>query len=136
MVIQGMVNLCSEVHVAISVEAGEMFSADQVQEMISAALVQEALMDVFIHVVEAGGDDKAWLDRVVDVADGKSGVVVWSGREDILKLCAENGIETKKVVHVPGIDGEVLRGQIKSGNHEWRKAVPAGAMDVVMDSLN
>tara|TARA_B100001123_G_C14406459_1_gene668968 strand:- start:81 stop:503 length:423 start_codon:yes stop_codon:yes gene_type:complete len=132
MVIQGMANLCSEVHVVISVDATEaMYSVEKVREMISGALLNEGLTDVFIQAVEVSEDDGEWLDAVLEVAEGKDGVVIWSGRDDVIELCEANGVETKRVTHVPGIDGEEIRDLITAGDSAWRSKVPGATIDVV-----
>lgn len=132
MVIQGMANLCNEVHVVISVDSAEaMYSVEKVREMISGALLNEGLTDVYIQSVGVSDDDGEWLDSVLEVAEGKEGAVIWSGRDEILELCEANGVETKRVVHVPGIDGEEIRDLIMAGDTAWRAKVPGATIDVV-----
>ena len=132
MVIQGMANVCSEVHVVISVDPAEaMYSVEKVREMISGALLNEGLTDVYIQSVEVSEDDGEWLDAILEVAEGRDEVVVWSGRREVLELCGANGVETKRVVHVPGIDGDEIREKIAAGDTTWREKVPGATIDVV-----
>jgi len=49
----------------------------------------------------------------------------------------ERNIPTKKIVPVPSIDGAAIRAAIVAGNvDEWRKKIPSGALDVVMEIVN
>ena len=84
-----------------------------------------------VYLVSEGEDDGEWLDAVLEVAEGKDGVVIWSGRDDVIELCEANGVETKRVTHVPGIDGEEIRDLITAGDSAWRSKVPGATIDVV-----
>lgn len=112
------------------------FTAEERREMISAALLAEDIMDANIVVVPDGGDDAAWVKRVLDaVGIDSSDVSVWNAKAEVRAAFEAAGVSTKKVVPVPGIDGGEMRRQMREGGTEWRKRIPSGAIDVIMDSL-
>lgn len=141
MVIQGMVKTAGNPIIVIcdplkADSAGaDMFTLEERREMISAALLSADIMDATIVTCKDAERDGDWVNYVLDAAEKRHDVVVWSGREDVRSACEASGIPTKKIVPVPGIDGAILRDQMRSGNGEWRKKVPAGALDVIEEAL-
>lgn len=141
LVIQGMVKTMGNPIIVICDPmkpdaAGEdMFTLDERREMISSALLSANIMDATIVTCKDAGNDADWVKYVLDAAEKHSDVVIWSGRDEIRAAFEAAGIATKKIVHVPGIDSAVLREQMRAGSGEWRKKVPAGALDVIEDVL-
>ncbi len=136
MVIQGMVKTMGNPIIVIcdpqkTDSVTSLFTLEQRREMISAALMSADIMDATIVTCKDAPSDKDWVTFVMDAAGHSSDVVMWSGREDVRKAFEDAGYQTKKIVHVPGIDGEELCRMMKSGDTSWRKKVPAGAMDVI-----
>jgi nicotinamide mononucleotide adenylyltransferase len=117
------------------VDGEDMFTLEERREMISAALLSADIMDATIVSCKDAGNDADWVKYVLDAAEKRTDVVMWSGREDIRAVFEAAGISTKKIVPVPGIDGETLRSQMRAKNGEWRKKVPAGTLDVIEDAL-
>lgn len=135
MVVQGMIKTCGNVTIVICDE-GKLtpdapYTVEQRREMISAALLAKDIMDATIVVVRDGGEDVVWAKRVLDEAGG-SEPYVWSGREEIRAIFEGLGVQTKKIVPVPGISSDDIRAKKAAGNSEWRKHIPAGAIDVLM----
>lgn len=141
LVIQGMVKTVGNPIIVIcdplkpEASGDDMFTLDERREMISAALLSADIMDATIVTCKDAAGDADWVKYVLDAAEKQRDVVVWSGREDVRAAFEAAGISTKKIVPVPGIDGAALREQMRLGNSEWRKKVPAGALDVVEDAL-
>ncbi len=138
MVVQGMMKACGNVTIVICDEkkksADAPFTAEQRREMISAALLAKDIMDATIVVVDDGGEDAAWVTRVLSAADEPSDAMVWSGNEHVRALFEAAGVATKKIVPVPGIDGAEIRKLMAENNPNFRKHIPSGAIDVVMAS--
>lgn len=139
MVVQGMHKAFGNVTIVVCDEGRKSdeapFSVDKRREMISAALLAKDIMDASIVVVRDMPDDADWVDHVLDAAGRPSEPFVWSGNEHVRALFEEKGIATKKVVPVPGISSEDIRAKMKAGDANWRKHVPSGAIDVVMEAL-
>ncbi|MBI1908233.1 adenylyltransferase/cytidyltransferase family protein [Candidatus Uhrbacteria bacterium] len=139
MVVQGMVKSCGNACIVICDEgkagADAPFTVEQRREMISAALLAKDIMDATIVVVKDGGEDAQWAHRVLDECGNPEGATVWSGREEVRALFEGMGVATKKVVPVPGISSETIREQMVANNPEFRKHIPSGAIDVVMDAI-
>lgn len=112
-----------------------LFTLEERREMISAALLAADIMDATIVTAKDAASDADWVRYVLDAAEKKNDVVVWSGREEVRTAFEAQGIPTKKIVPVPGIDAQVLRAHMRAGNGEWRKKVPAGALDVIEEVL-
>ena len=139
MVIQGMVKTMGDPIIVIcdpmKPDAEDMFTLEQRREMISSALLSADIMDATIVTCKDAPEDANWVKYVMDSAGNPQDIVMWSGRDDVRKYFEEAGYQTKKIVHVPGIDGAELRAQMKAGDTSWRKKVPAGAMDTVDEIL-
>lgn len=141
LVLQGMVKTVGNPIVVIcdptklDTESEDLFTLEERREMISAALLSADIMDATIVTCKDAGNDADWVKYVLDAAEKRSDVVMWSGRDGVRSAFEAAGIPTKKIVPVPGIDGEALRTQMRAGNGEWRKKVPAGALDVIEDAL-
>ena len=141
LVIQGMVKAVGNPVIVIcdplksQADGEDMFTLEERREMISAALLSADIMDATIVSCKDAGNDADWVKYVLDAAEKRTDVVMWSGREEIRSAFEAAGIATKKIVPVPGIDGETLRSQMRAKNGEWRKKVPAGALDVIEDAL-
>ncbi len=136
MVIEGMVNAGGTAVVVIcEPDSDALFSTDDVREMISAALLEENMMDVTIASVADCDDDAEWVDKVLEVAGGDD-IVVWSGKDEVRELFEAQGVPTKKISEVPGHVTEEIKEMIESGSGGWRSKVPAGAMDVIEKKVN
>ncbi len=141
LVIQGMVKAVGNPIIVIcdpakvQPEGDDLFTLEERREMISAALLSADIMDATIVACKDAENDADWVKYVLDAAEKRNDVVMWSGREEIRAAFEAAGIPTKKIVPVPGIAGETLRAQMRAGDGEWRKKVPAGALDVIDDSL-
>jgi nicotinamide-nucleotide adenylyltransferase len=141
MVIQGMVKAVGNPIVVIcdplkpDVAGEDVFTLEERREMISSALLSADIMDATIVTCKDAGSDADWVKYVLDAAEKRNDVVMWSGKEDVRAAFEAAGIATKKIVPVPGIDAAVLREQMRTGNGEWRKKVPVGALDVVEEAL-
>lgn len=141
LVIQGMVKAVGNPFIVIcdsvksQPDGEDMFTLEERREMISAALLSADIMDATIVSCKDAENDADWVTYVLDATEKRDDVVMWSGREDVRSAFEAEGIPTKKIVHVPGIDSETLRSQMRAKNGEWRKKVPAGALDVIEDAL-
>ena len=141
MVIQGMVKTAGNPIIVIcdplkADAAGEdLFTLDERREMISSALLSADIMDATIVTCKDAGNDADWVKYVLDAAEKHTDITMWSGKEEVRAAFEAAGVPTKKIVPVPGIDGAALREQMRAGNGEWRKKVPAGAMDVAEEAL-
>lgn len=141
LVIQGMVKAVGNPIIVVcdplkpDASGDDMFTLDERREMISAALLSADIMDATIVTCKDAGNDADWVKYVLDAAEKHTDVVMWSGKEEVRAAFEAAGISTKKIVPVPGIDGALLREQMRSGNGEWRKKIPAGALDVVEEVL-
>ncbi len=127
---------CGKVVIVICHEPGDkaeddLFSREQVREMISATLLDEDIVDATIVLASDCTDDDEWVDKVMEEAGRPEGAMVWSGNENVLALFEKHDVKTKKIVPVPGIVGAELREMIKSGDAGWKKKVPAGTKRVV-----
>ncbi len=139
LVVQGMMKIHGNATIAIcdgkSEHGGDTpFTVAQRHEMISAALLSADITEATIVDVTDKPTDEQWVDAVTDAAGHPREPLVWSGREEIRAMFEEKKIETKKIVPVPGIDGAAVRAAIVAGKvDEWRKKIPAGALDVMME---
>lgn len=137
LVVQGMMKACGNVTIVICDEGKQgqdsPFTVDQRREMISAALLARDIMDATIMVVKDGGEDEQWARRVLDECGNPSDAYVWSGREEVREVFEKLGVQTKKVVPVPGISSDDIRAKMRDGNADWRKHIPSGAIDVAME---
>lgn len=138
LVVQGMMKIHGNATIAICDGKSESdidrpFTLAQRHEMISAALLSADILDATIVDVADKMSNEEWADAVLDAAGNPSEPLIWSGREDVRLIFEEKNIPTKKIVHVPNIDGAAIREALASGNIDaWRKKIPAGAIDVVM----
>lgn len=112
-------------------EKEQPFSLDERREMISAALLSADIMDATIVTVKDSESDDNWATHVLDAAGDPAEPVVWSGNEKVRDIFAARGIETKKIVPVPGHVGAEIREMMEKGDGAWRKKIPAGALDVI-----
>ncbi|HRH32210.1 MAG TPA: adenylyltransferase/cytidyltransferase family protein [bacterium] len=139
MVVQGMMKVSDNVVVVIcegkSADGNDLFSLDQRRDMIGAALLAANIMDATIAVVKDAETDEAWAHHVLDVSGNPAEPIIWSGNEDVRKIFEAKGVATKKIVPVPGIVGEDIRKMIREKNPTWRSKIPAGALDIIVDTL-
>jgi nicotinamide-nucleotide adenylyltransferase len=139
LVVKGMTKICDRVIVAVchsaDSERGELFSKEQIQEMISEALMSERLMDVEIKFVPNCQTDDEWGDRIIELADGDE-LTIWSGRNEVISLFTFLGVKTKPIVHVPGHESDVILEAILAGNDsEWRSKVPESIIKTIENSI-
>lgn len=134
MVVQGMMKLCDKVIIVVCCgdKKGDddLFSTEDVREMISAALLDEDIIDAEIHVLQDCPADDLWVGQLKDLGEGRA-VQIWSGKADVLAAAETAGLAIKKVVPVPGHDGADIRAQIKAEDHAWEKKVTKPVADVV-----
>ena len=131
MVVKGMAKVCGKLKLIVCCgDEDPLFTEDEVREMLSATLLEEDLLDAEIHVLNNCMEDEEWVDRLVEFGEGQE-VQVWSGNEDVLALCESQGVNTKKIVHVPGHDSEEIADWIRTGAKEWQAKVPKGVANVV-----
>jgi nicotinamide-nucleotide adenylyltransferase len=140
LVVKGMMQACSQTVVVICHDpddAGmdDIMTNEQVREAISAALLAEDIVDANIAVVSDCKGDDEWVDKILEAAGNPEDAAVWSGNDHVLGIFESHNIETKKITHVPGIDGEEIRGMIKEKDGTWRTKVPKGALDVVEKAI-
>ncbi len=139
MVVNGMMKTCGRGVIVIcnngegQLGADDLFSEEEVREMISAALLAEDIVDADIVVVHDCAEDKEWLDKVLEAAGDPEEPMIWSGNDNVLALAEEAGIATKKIVPVPGHVSAEIREMIKNNDRGWMEKVPGGANDIVMD---
>ena len=136
MVVKGMVKSCPNVTIVICFgDRGDddLFSTEQVREMITAALLDAEIMDATIAEVEDCSDDAEWADKVLEAAGFPENAQVWSGDEDVHALFEKIDVRTQKISPVPGFVGKEIRKMISSDDKEWRSKIPAGALDIVYD---
>ena len=142
LVVQGMMKIHGNATIAICEGKSEHgsdtpFTVAQRHEMISAALLSADITEATIVDVVDKPTDEQWVDAVLDAAGRPQEPLVWSGRDEIRAMFDTKKIPTKKIVPVPNIDGAAIRAAIVSGKvDEWRKKIPAGALDVVMEIVN
>jgi len=138
MVVQGMMKLSDNVIIVIchdATSADEPFTLEQRREMISAALLSADIMDATITTVKDTPSDADWAQHVMEAAEMPAEATVWSGNEEVRKIFEAKGIATKKIVPVPGIVAAEIRQMIKDKNPAWRSKVPAGALDVIEETM-
>ncbi|MBU1126458.1 MAG: hypothetical protein ABH826_01460 [Patescibacteria group bacterium] len=139
LVVKGMIKSCSRSVIVICCGADDqmgsddLFTSDQIREMISAALLAEDIVDAEIVIVYDCDEDEEWLDKIIEAADNPDSPTIWSGNENVLALAEAQGIASKKISLVPGHVSKEIREMIKSGDRGWMEKMPAGAIDVVMD---
>ena len=128
-----MVKSCSNVVIAIchSKNKKDIFTKDEVREMISSALLAEDIVDATIVEVEDTLEDADWVEALLEAANNPGEVKVWTGDDTVRELMAKRNIAVQNISPVPGFNGEEIRQMIKTKNSEWRSKIPAGAIDVV-----
>lgn len=138
MVVKGMVKANPNTVIVICCPDGEdqLFSADEVREMISAALLEAEIHDATIVQVNDCATDEEWADKVLEAAGWPAEATIWSGDESVRGIFEKMEIKTQKISLVPGFNGEEIRGMIREKNDEWRSKIPAGAMDVIFKKMN
>ncbi|MFH1711895.1 MAG: hypothetical protein ABH846_01515, partial [Patescibacteria group bacterium] len=124
LVVKGMMKACGKVMIVICHNGNEMFTTDEVREMISGALLGEDIVDATIVEVADCTEDSEWADKVLEVAERPTDPIIWSGDEAVRKIFEDMGVKTQKIALVPGITGEGLRQSIKTSDDSWRKQVP------------
>lgn len=116
--------------------ADHPFTIAQRKEMVGAALLAADITEATITDATDRATHGEWVDAVMDAAGHPKDALVWSGKEDVRAMFEEKGIATKKIVPVPGIDGDAIRAAIVAGNiASVRAHIPAGAIDVVTNTL-
>ena len=139
LVVQGMMKIHGNATIVIcdgkhERGADHPFTIAQRHEMISAALLGADITEATIVDVTDRPTHEAWVDAVLDAAGHPQDPLVWSGKEDVRAIFEAKNIATKKIVPVPGIDGEAIRSAIANGKIDSVRAkIPAGAIDVVMN---
>lgn len=138
MVVQGMIKSCGQAVIVIchgNSRNDDLFSVDEVREMISSALLAEDIVDANIIDVSDCADDVEWVDKILESAGRPESVKLWSGDEAMKKIFETAGFDIQNISLVPGFNGEEIRKMIQSQDKTWREKVPAGALDVVYDKL-
>jgi nicotinamide mononucleotide adenylyltransferase len=134
MVVQGMAQSCTKPIVVIchgDAREDDLFTVDEVREMISASLLAENIVDAtIIDVADCDSDDE-WVDKVLEAAGNPEDPKIWSGDEDMKALFAKHNTEIQNISPVPGFNGTEIRGLIESGDTTWREKVPGGTMEVI-----
>lgn len=134
LVLKGMSKVCNRVIIAICHSSNQVddyiFNKEQVQEMISEALLAEGLLEVEIKFIPDCLEDEEWMDRIAESAEGND-FTLWSGREDIISLFSRHGFQTKEIVHVPGHDSQEIADFILSNNPEWKIKVPKNTINII-----
>ncbi len=136
MVVQGMVKSCGNAVIVICEGRDDgPFSVQERREMVSAALLAVNIMDAtIVEAVDRKTDDE-WVDVILEAAGNPSEPVVWSGNEDVRACCEARGVATKKIVHVPNMVTSEIREKILAKDPSWRAKIPAGAVDVIDESV-
>lgn len=134
MVVHGMIKSCGRAVIVICCDGKEMWSTDQVREMISGALLDDDIVDANIVTVEDCPDDSEWVDKVLEAAGRPENPIVWSGEPDIRAMFEEKGVRTQKVSPVPGISNEDIREKVKAGDSSWTEKVPKDVARVIRQS--
>lgn len=139
LVVKGMIKSCPRSVIVVCHEeemgADDLFSQEQVREMISSALLSEDIVDAEIVFVADEDEDAEWADKVLEAAGNPEDVEVWSGNESVIKLFGDSGVSTKEIKKVPGHVGEEIRQLIRNKDSEWRTKVPGGSMNVIDDAI-
>ncbi|MDP2632044.1 MAG: adenylyltransferase/cytidyltransferase family protein [Candidatus Uhrbacteria bacterium] len=139
LVVQGMMKSCGRAVIVICTGGNDadkdLFTPEEVREMIGAALLSEDIVDANIVECSDSESDEEWADKILEAAGRPEEAVVWSGDEKVREIFEKMDIKTQKIVHVPGIVSAELREMLKTGDTEWRSKVPGGAMDVVWDKF-
>lgn len=142
LVVQGMMKVHGNATIVICDGKTERcsehpFTLAQRHEMIGAALLSANITDATIVDAADRATHREWVDSVLDAAGHPRDPLVWSGKEEIRAMFEERGIATKKIVHVPGIDGDAIRAAIAKGDiGSVRSKIPSGAIDVVMQVID
>ncbi len=135
LVVQGMVKMCGQCTIVIchgqKMAADDLLSPAEVREALSAALLDNDIMDATIVEVADTDRDEEWADKILEAAERPADAVIWTGEEDVLALFAKLNIKTKKISKVPGLSGPDLRQQIKSSHPGWKAKVPEGVAQVI-----
>lgn len=134
MVVQGMMQTCERVVIVVCTgnHPDDLFSKDEVREMLSASLLANNILDAEIIFVDDCSEDSEWVEMVLDAAQVSGDTVsMWSGNEAVLKLFEDAGVTTKKITPVPGHVSAEIREMIKTHDRDWMTKVPAGALDVI-----
>lgn len=135
MVVKGMAQVCGKLKLIVCCgDEDPLFTEEEVREMLSATLLEEDLLDAEIHVLNNCMEDEEWVDRLVELGEGQE-VQVWSGNEDVLALCEAHGVNTKKVVHVPGHESEEIADLIRTGSEGWQSKVPKSVANVIRGKM-
>lgn len=140
LVVKGMMKACGRAVIVICRDAGDnggddLFSEEEVREMISAALLHEDIVDAEIVSITNCEDDKEWMDKILESADNPPDPEIWTGNEDVKKIAEEHNIDVKTITPVPGHNSEEIREMIKTKDRTWLSKVPGGANDVIMRSI-
>ncbi len=134
MVVQGMAKSCAKPVVVIchgNAREDDLFSVEEVREMISASLLSENIADATIVDVSDCESDDEWVDKILEAAGAPESPKLWSGDDDMKALFEKHNVEIQNISPVPGFNGTEIRGMIESGNKTWREKVPGGTMEVV-----
>lgn len=137
LVVKGMIKSCTRTVIAVchGDQGPHLFTTEQIREMITAALMDEDIVDAEIVFVEDCDDGGEWVDRVLEASGWPEDAQIWSGNEQVLQLCADASVSTKEIKHVPGHDSDEIRNKIEEKDMTWREKVPGGVMRVVDDLL-
>jgi nicotinamide-nucleotide adenylyltransferase len=135
LVVQGMVKMCGRCVIVIchgeKMGSDDVLNPSEVREALSAALLDNDIMDATIVEVVDTDRDEEWADKILEAAERPSDAVIWSGESNVLDLFNQLNVKTKKISKVPGIDGAQLRQMIKTGHPGWKAKVPVGVAQVV-----
>lgn len=139
MVVQGMAKSCAKPIIVIchgDARDDDLFTTDEVREMISASLLSENIVDAMIVEVADCEMDDEWVDRVLEVSGNPEAPKMWTGDEDMKVLFEKHELEIQNISPVPGFNGTEIRGMIEAGDTTWREKVPGGTMEVVDSKFN
>lgn len=139
MVVKGMAQSCAKPVIVIchgDAREDDLFSVDEVREMISASLLSENIVDATILELADCESDDEWVDRLLEVSGHPESPKIWSGDEEMKALFEKHELEIQNISPVPGFNGTEIRGMIESGDTTWREKVPGGTMEMIDSKFN
>ncbi len=133
LVVKGMVKSSSRVIIVVCTgdDTDQPFSKEEVQEMISSALLANDILDAEMIFVTDSEDDGEWIDKILEEAGNPEDPMIWSGNEDVLRIANELNIKTKEIKHAPGFVSEEIRQMIRNDNSAWKQKVPPAVANVI-----
>jgi nicotinamide mononucleotide adenylyltransferase len=139
LVAKGMVKSCARPVIVVCHEGDmgpdDLFTQEQVREMITSSLLNEDIVDAEIVFVQDEGEDSEWADKILEAAGHPEEDEIWNGNTHVLGVFKDAGVATKAIKPVPGHVGEEIRQLIKDKDSEWRAKVPGGSMNVIDNAI-